>query len=221
MEALPLLKLVLGELMVLLGVPLQHPIVPCNAHALAECTHDPLRISEHLIRVDEADLHLVAAVTIGGRVTVRVTIGLLASNLRPHNTGGAEVVEDAPQLVVAGFFGHEVAEARDVVEGRDGAAPVARDAVLRVADEEGEVELAQNLIRDHGRVLEVGVLATVDDTIRDSLRGGSAQSACTDAALDCLQRRGDGREALIRWREVVSDVFDEDTLVLRPGQSLA
>lgn len=55
-EASPLLKLVLGELVVLGRVPLEHGRLKVDADAGAEFAHDALWVVQQVVGVDDADL---------------------------------------------------------------------------------------------------------------------------------------------------------------------
>ena len=99
---------------------------------------------------------VVVMVVVMSDAVAALTVGGAACDLRPDLADVTQVVEDAPQLVVAGFRGLEVVEAGDFVQGRDGAAVVGRDAGARVADQEGEVELPEDGGGDDGRVVGLG-----------------------------------------------------------------
>lgn len=144
-ESLPLLELVFGELVVLFGVPLEHLGIELDTDSLAELAHDRLRVVEEVVCVHKSDGDFVGVVPVGSVGVAIGAVGLLTGDLGPNDAGVLHVVKDAAEFVVASLFRHEVVEACDLVERRDGAAPVAGDAVLRVADQETEVELAKDL----------------------------------------------------------------------------
>ena len=162
MEALPFLKGFLGKFLVFLVVPDQHLRIPLDSRGLAERLDGLGRLVEKVVCVDDADLDGVT-VTVGS--IIRRTIGavrfsLLASRIWSDLAFGTQVVEEAAQLVVASFIGAEVVEASHFVQGRDGAAVVAGNAVFWVADEEGEVVCLQEICWDDAGVvgLAVGVV---------------------------------------------------------------
>lgn len=114
---------------------------------------------------------------------------------------GAEVVEEAPDFVVARFGGEEGVEAGRVREGRDGAAVVGRDGAARVADEEGEVKFGEEGVRDDGRVGGRGAAAVV---------GGRGGVGCGGGG----EGGGDVRGLAVGGEEVVDYVFDKDAFAL-------
>lgn len=219
-EAVPLLKGVLGLLVLLLGVPIQHALVELDADRGAVVPEHALGVVEQVVSVHDADLDAV------GRGHGAVVF--LAADLGADDAGVLAVVEEAAELVVAGLLGHELVEAGLLHKRGNTAAVVAGDGVARVADQEGEVELLQQIPgHDRGvaglrqRAVRVrgalGVLhhdagVLVSDTLGLAIRAVSTVSA--DTALGDVQRRRDAGRLLV-WRdEVVSDVFDEDTLAL-------
>jgi len=109
--------------MVLFGVPVQHRRAVIDADFLAVRFDDAFRVIQQVIRIDDGDADLAVFQS-----------AVLARESRADLLLGAQEVEDAAQLVVAGFRGHEVVEAGDLVERRDGAPPVRGDAVARVPD---------------------------------------------------------------------------------------
>jgi len=245
-EASPLLELVLGELVVLWCIPLEHGGLEVDADAGAEFAHDALWVVQKVVGVDDADLVAGGGVAVGVAiavgVAVAVSVRLLSGDGGPDDAFVLQVVEDATLLVIAGLFGHEVVETGDLVERRNGAAPVAGNAVDRVTDQKGKVKLLEDLFGDHGRVARLGdgwvrvwcglgVDGTVDGvSIGDGNRvlGGRddglelvfargdlllGRGLGTDTTLPLLQRRGDGGWVSTRRNEVVGDVLDEDLLV--------
>lgn len=177
-EALPLVERRLGARVVVRRVPFQHGVGVVEPDGAAVRGQDAGRVVEEVVGVDDADVDLAVALVSDswGRGGVAVDVmavrdvvivmmsdavgGLpvrrAASNLRSDLADVAQVIEDAPQLVVAGFRGHEVVEAGDAVERRDGAAVVGRDAGAWVADQESEVELVKDGGRDDGGVVGLG-----------------------------------------------------------------
>lgn len=219
-EAVPLLEGVLGRLVLLLGVPVQHALVELDADRGAVVPEHALGVVEKVVGVHDADLD---AVGLGHGAVV-----FLAADLGTDDAGVLAVVEETAELVVAGLLGHELVEAGLLDKRRHTAAVVAGDGVARVADQEGEVELLQQLPgHDRGvaglgrsavRVLSaLGVLhhnprVLVSDTLGRAICAVSTVGA--DTTLGDVQRRRHAGRLLV-WRdEVVSDVFDEDALAL-------
>ena len=135
MKPLPFLKRNLSIPLVALVIPIQHVRLILDTDALAVGLDDAGRVVEHVIRVDDADLNALdgAARAVGVAVpAVRV--------VRADDAGGGDICEEAAELVVTGFGREKRVEARQVVEGRDRAAEVGRDASVGIADQEGEVE---------------------------------------------------------------------------------
>ena len=163
-ESLPLLKCILGILVVLLGIPLQHCGLEFDANALAELTHDSLRVVEKIVCVDDADLDLVRVVGMSVGVSVGMPVGmpvgmtigmsncLLASDLGSDDASVLEIVENTALLVIPSFSRHEVVEASNLVKRRYRATPVAGNAVARVTNQKGEMELSEDFAGDDGRV---------------------------------------------------------------------
>ncbi len=94
---------------------------------------------------------LVVCVVLVGSVAIG-----LPGDVGPDLADAAEVVEDATDFVVAGFGGHEVVEACNLVKRGNRAAVIRRDAGSRVADQEGEVELLEDCGWEHGGVVWLG-----------------------------------------------------------------
>lgn len=138
-EAVPLLKRLGSVLLVLVIAPLEHLGGVVDADLLAVHLEDGLGVLQQVVGVDDGDGGApgpvaVDAIAVRGLVESFVDGGLVAGLARADDVLGQEVVEQAAQLVVAGLGGHEVVEARDGVQGRDGAAVVGRDGAAGVAD---------------------------------------------------------------------------------------
>jgi hypothetical protein len=119
-ESSPLLKLLLGKVMSFFGIPSQHFRLVLQADRFAVFAQDSLWIVKHVIGVDEADLDLA-----GG---CALDIGIvLTANARSDQPGRLQVVEESAQLVIAGFFWHEVWETSLSDQRRNGATVVAGD----------------------------------------------------------------------------------------------
>ena len=69
-------------------------------------------------------------------------MSILRSNPSAHLTDNLQIVKDASKLVITGLGRKEIIEASDSIKWRDSATIVRGDAVARMADEEGEMELA-------------------------------------------------------------------------------
>lgn len=239
MEPIPLLERLPRELVILIAVPVQHFPAEIDPDGLAVFPQDALGIIEQIVRVDDADLDR-AAVRRGARVVDgRPTGGVVAAaHLRPDETCVFAVVKDAAQLVVAGLARHIRLEARLLDNGRDAAAVIARGGVLRVPDQEREVELLQDGARHDGRVarlarrvvregrararaLRPGRLVDEDAGVAGAVHGVDTRAVFlgrlvvrADAALDTLERRRNVRLLPMGWDQVVSDVFDKDAFTL-------
>lgn len=220
-EAVPLLEGVLGQLVRLLGVPVEHAGVELEPDGRAVLAQDALRVVEQVVGIDDANLQ--AAGRRDGAVV------LLPADLGADESGVLAVVEEAAELVVASLFRHELVETGLLDERRHAAAVIARDGVAWVADKEGEVELLEQLPRHDRRVVRLG-----GGVVREGCGLGravwhdyagvslaldlailaTALAVGADATLGDAQRRSDARGLLVRRDEVVSDVFDEDTFAL-------
>jgi len=221
-EAVPLLEGVLGLLVLLLGVPVQHAHVELDADRGAIVPEHALGVVEQVVGVHDADLD---AVRLGHGAVV-----FLAADLGTNDAGVLAVVEETTELIVAGLFGHELVETSLLYKRWHAAAVIAWNGVARVTDQEGEVELLQQLLGHYRRVARLrrraiwvwsglGVLQHNAGILVSDTLGLAVGAVSTDTALrDVQRRRNTGR--LLVWRdEVVSDVFDEDTLALFRGVS--
>lgn len=154
-EALPLLKHLHSVLLLLRSVPVQHVGRIVNADALAKCLDDLVGLVQEVVGVDDANLYFAVAIAVAVRLLLVLAALALSRNSRTNVPDGAEIVERAAEFVVARFVGAEVVEARHLVERRDCAAVVRRDALARVADEKRKVELLEQACRQHGRVIRL------------------------------------------------------------------
>ena len=94
---------------------------------------------------------------------------------------------------------------------------VAGDAVLGVADQEGEVELGEEVFGEDGRVagLAFGRVRVGWDVLAvTSGDGAELGGVGSHAALVVYEGGGDLWGLVLRWHPVVGHVFDEDTLAL-------
>lgn len=225
MEPSPLLKRILGLLVILLGVPVQQVGRVLDTDAFAEGLDDVAGVVEQVVCVNDTDID---GTVLGGVVSVGSIDAIclvLAGNLGADLTDAAEIIEDPALLVVPCLFRHEVVEASNVIQRRDRAAEVAGNAVLGVSDQEGKVKLLQNICRNDGGVARLGLgivwvwstfLAVSVGAIGSSVAVGSIRGEIVraDAALDGMQRRRDRGRLSRRGHQVVGDVFDKDSLSL-------
>jgi hypothetical protein len=145
-EASPLLECLLGMSVVFLVVPVQHAGRVLDANAVAELLKNGRRVVQKIISVDDTDVH-----------SSILLLAVLTCKLGTNLAARTEVVEQATLLIVSSLGRHEVVETSDCVERGDRASPVARNAVLGVTDEEGEMELVQDVGRDNGGVSRLGL----------------------------------------------------------------
>lgn len=154
MKTRPFLKGLSSLLLILFGVPFQHIVVVLYAYALTESFDDEFWAVEEVVGVHNADFNSGLAVSVAVRIANFVPTLVAPSRLGgddgSHLANGAQIVENATDLVVASFGGHEVIEACKLVERRDRAAIIGWDAVARMADQENKMELVQDL-RWHDR----------------------------------------------------------------------
>ena len=127
MEAIPLGKVRLGVPLVVL-VPLEHFRAEVDVGTAAVLADSVLGVVEHVVGVNDSELLAVDEAAVD------------------------EEVKEADKLGVTGLAAHEVVEARDVAQGRDGAPPVGGDGAARVADKKGEVEVSEDGEGQVGRV---------------------------------------------------------------------
>lgn len=226
MESFPLLKSVLGDSVILFGLPEKQVWGVLDANTLAESLDNVGRVIEQVVSVNDTDVNgaVLCSMTIGS-ICVHST---LSAYLGPNLTNLAQIVKDSALFVIAGLGGHEVVEAGDLVQRWDGAAEVAGNAVLGMPDQECKVELLQDILGDDGRVagLCLGVVWVWSAILARAIRsiaigstsiGGRSIAVGADTTLECVQRRSD-RGRLPGWRhQVVGDVLDEDALVLMEG----
>lgn len=216
MEALPLLEGIDGLLLVRFAAPVQHLRGVVQANLLAVRFDDAVRVVEEVVRVDDGDAHLI------------LLYGLAAHG-GTDDVLRAEKVEDATELVIAGFIGQEVVEAGDGVQGWDATTIVGWNAAARVADQKGEVEFLEHLNgHDCGvswfgfRPKRVGArrgsMVTVGQAIDLTVCHpvGVSAGICSDALSD-LSAEGwrNLSRLLLRWHEIVRDVFDEQSFSLQ------
>lgn len=235
MPTIPFSKRLLGKLLILIIIPIQHIRRERHVDGLAEFPQDPFRIIEQVVSVDDTDFHTGGFLAVGAGAGFRVRT---VADFGPRETSVFAVVEEFLQLVVAGFAGVELVEPGAFDEGWDAAAVVAGDGPVGVADEEGEVEALEDLTWHNGGVLRLrtgfvgerralrgrvqidsAVLGAVDavETFETEAALLVELGFGTDAALDVHERRGDTWGLVFGRDEVVGHVLDEDPLALRNG----
>lgn len=220
MEPFPFLKRRLCNLLVFLGIPLQHSGVIFDAHAATECPDHGLRVVEEIVRIDDADLDAVTVVTVGsvgrravaGGIAITMVAILDASNLWADKTYLTQIVEHPAQLIVARLRRVKLVKPRHSIQGGDGAAVVRGNAVMRVPDEEGEVEPSQQRGWDNGRITRFsrGVVRRLFLLLGRVAIG--ANSALRQSMLD--ERRCDAGGRTVRRDQVMDNIFDEDAFSL-------
>lgn len=196
-ETFPLLKSLFGILVVLFVVPVQHAGRILDTNTLAELLKNSRGGVQKVIGIDNANVH--------GSALVLSVCCVLTSDLGANLTARTKVVEQTALLVVSSLGGHEVVETSDLIKRRNGASPVAGNAVLGVTNEEGEVEFVENFGRNHSRVsglslggigirrrlvnMTIGVLNSLARSRADVRQGVAAVGLGTDTALDLEKRR--------------------------------
>ena len=145
-EAEPLLEGILHVLLVIRVVPDEHVGAVVDASLLAEGLDNFIWVIKQVVGIEHRDLDTALFVSVGGTIGGAVgLLGVLASQLGTNKTLRFQVVEQLHKLDVAGLAGQEVLEAGGLIQRRDGAAVVRRDATARVADQERPVVLLQDL----------------------------------------------------------------------------
>lgn len=158
MPPLPLPKLLLRNLSALLPTPPQHLRAKLHPHALAVPRNHTRRVIQQVVRVNDTDLN--------------APVPLLATTNLPDVS---QVVEQPPQLAVADLGRQVGRPAGDGGERRDRAAVVGRDAVARMADQEGPVEAGEEGGGHDGGVAGLGVRG------RGAVGGGAVGGGTVDA----------------------------------------
>ena len=196
METRPLLESGLSILVGIFRIPIQHVWGVIDSNFLAIGFNDIGWIVEKVISVNHGDADLAIC-----------QFAMLASGSWSDLILLAKKVEDSMKLIVSSFRRHEVVETGDIIQGRDRASPVRWNAVTRMADQEREMELLQDLCRHNGgiarlfgRIVRIRCLMmpvdavgdsvdhSVGDTIglavRDPIRGTVCHSICSNTLLD-------------------------------------
>ena len=234
-EAIPLLKSLASEAMVLLIVPVEHLLVELQADALTVLAQNTFRVIQEVIGVDDANFN-PAVFAVG----IAVDGVFATAHFRTNEARILAIVEKLPQLVVSGLAGHERVEASPLHQRWNAAAVVARHRKLWMANQEGEMKPLQNLPRNDRRIFglgrsivgegrafgrTVGTIFTmaVDDDSRVTATGDPLETEAAlavelilgaNTTLDFLKRRGDVSLLKLWWDQIIGDVFDEDTLSL-------
>lgn len=141
MKAIPLLELLSGKFMRLGRVPLQHSVVKVQIDGSAVLLEHTSRVVQHVIRIEDADLNTT-------RLRLDTLCILLAADLGTNHAGILEVVEQTAQLVVSSLLRHEWLELGPLDERGDAASVIAWNGVLGVTNQEREVELLQDFLRN-------------------------------------------------------------------------
>jgi hypothetical protein len=146
-ETVPLLESILGGLVLLFGVPVQHAHVELDADGGAVVSEHTLRVVKKVVSVQHADLDAVGCSN-GAAV-------FLTADLRTDDAAVLAVIEEATELIVARLLRHELHEAGLLDKRRHAAAVIAGNRVARVADKESEVELFEQLLGHDRRVVRL------------------------------------------------------------------
>lgn len=230
-EAIPLLKRLGSVFLVFIIAPLKHLGCVVNADLLAVYLEDSLGVLQQVIRVNDSDGGptrpvAVDTVTVRPRGIVQCLVQRrgLACPARANDALCKQVVKEAAQLIVTCFRGHEVVEACDGVQRRDGAAVVGRNRAARVADQKSPVEATEHVGRHDGGIvllLDRAVCGAVDEAI--GVVGDMSVVAVCVAAVALIavgqgvaaeKRRRKRNMFAIWWEKIVCDVLDEDSLAL-------
>jgi hypothetical protein len=200
MEPVPLLERLDRVVLALLVLPPQHIRGIINSNFLAKRLDHLGRVVQQIIRIHDSNAHLPF-------------LGRLPGPRGANDALILEVVEQPPQLDIAGLAGHEVVEPRNLVEGRDRAAEVRRHGPARMTDQKGEVKFAQERSGQHGRVTRLGDAVRLGISVH--MRAVDAVGAGLGGALDVGIDKGGGdvRFAVVR-DNVVGNVLDESALAL-------
>lgn len=165
MEAIPLGKM-LSSMLTVLFIPLQHTLLEVDVGSIAVTSDRLLWVVQHIIRIHD-------------RQVLPVDEPLLDQKVKqPH------------ELLVPSLVGHEVVEARDLLQRRDRTPVVRGDGAARMADEEGEVKFAKDVERDGGWIHGVVLAAATAEGV------------------------GNAGSVTVGGEEVVGHVLDEDALTL-------
>jgi hypothetical protein len=160
--AIPLLK-VNSSVLLILDIPLEHGLLEVNVGPVTVVLDSRLRVVQHVVGVHDGQVLPVDETTLNEEVK------------QPH------------ELLVPGLAGHKLIPAGDLVPGRNCAPVVRGNGTTRVTDQEGEVEAAEDVEGEDGRVAR----------LRTSAEGF-----------------GDRRVFSVGREEVIGHVLDKNTLTL-------
>jgi hypothetical protein len=213
-ETLPLLKRLFGIPVVIFGIPSEHFRLVFDAGAFAVRFDDARWVVEQVIRVNDANLY--ARVWALGFRTVRAG-GNPGSSMRANLSLGTKEIEETTQLNITSLVGAEVVETRDFVEWGDCAAVVAWNAVLWMADQKREVELRQQVFRDHGWIAGFGFrFVRVRRSVFVCSGGGWGESrgVRSDISVVVHERWRNSSRFFVRWDPVLRHILDKCAFAL-------
>jgi len=216
MESFPFLEGGFGSLVVVLGVPVQHFRGVVDTDFLAVSFNDTLWVVKEIIGVDDCDADFSV-----------LQVCMLASESRADLLVLGKEIEDTTKFIVTSLSRHEVVESSDLIQGWNGAAEVGWNTVTRMADEESEVELLQDLGWDDSWIsglcscviwvwcpgVAIGVAV---GTIGIAISYTIYLPVCANTLLDSpsTKRWSNGSWLSLRWYQVVSDILDEEPFSL-------
>jgi hypothetical protein len=225
-ESVPLLELLSRKGVSFFRIPVEHILTEIQVDRLAVLSQDAFGVVEQIISVDDANFRLA-------RFGLDTAV-IAASDSWTNETGVLAVVEETAELLIASLAGHERVEASALHERWNAATIIAGNRISRMTDQEGEMELFQDLTRNHGWVPLVHGHTLIRErraprrTLRWAVEiNGRVLWWCADRDLargrvssayttlwDVQKRRGELSWLLLRRDNVICDVLDEDTLAL-------
>lgn len=215
MEAFPLFECLLGHLVLLGGIPVQHIRIVRESHALAEPLDDCRWVVEEIVSVDDADLDSLRGTGTVGAIAI-------ISVARAHEVRLSQVVENAADFIVAGFGFVKIVEAGHFVERRDRASVVGWDTIVWVTDEEREVEFGKKFGRDNSWVVLFcrsivwirGFCASRASTLHRPALLNFFQGRISHPLFTLHQRWGSTGRLAVGRNKIVDDVLDKKTFPL-------
>jgi hypothetical protein len=211
-ETLPLFKRFLGNCLVFLSLPGEHLRLPLDACSLAKRLDHVGRVVQQVIGVNDTDLN-ASAVSIRGVVGFIFLVCKLGADL----AFAAQVVEKAAELFIASLVRTEVVETSHLVQRWDSAAVVAGNAVLRMADKEGEVVGCEKISRNDSGIVWLSLrVVRIQRGVRlgASLDGRKLSGVCSNATAVVGQRWRNSRGLRIRWYPILCHIFNKGTFSL-------
>lgn len=151
METIPFCKSLLGSVVIGFVIPVQHVTGEWLANAFAEFFDNGIGGIEKVIGVNETDVDFVADAV--GVAVGAISLIFLAGDFWSDLSNATKVIEKRAKLDISCFLGIEVVETRDLVQRRDSAPVIGRNARSWMADQEGEVELFEESLWDDCRVV--------------------------------------------------------------------